>query len=227
MLRKASEAVPESNGPVPQKEGFGSGQLMWGDAYRMMEVAFDRWDKNLDEISDKMRKMDEHVTRLEHSARQPRVAMEADGSSNTKTQERTEVAAKAVQAVRRDSCTAEQMVQDGPQTSITFGGEAEPPDVPCWEDVLVEEGATSPESCLSILGDALTNSRRWLSSHRRSLHSHRDHLQRATSSVLRDRGDESRGGLEDGKFMDFNSIRLVRQQQLLETACCSILPESR
>ena len=63
-----------------------------------------------------------------------------------------------------------------------------------------------------ILGDSLANSRRWLSSHRRSLHSHGDHLQRATSSVLSDRGDESRGGLEDGKLTDFNSIRLVRQQ---------------
>ena len=77
--------------------------------------------------------------------------MEEDGPANTKTQERTEGAAKAVQAMRGDSCTAEQKVQDGPKTSITFGVEAEPPDLPCREDVLVEEGATSPESCLPSL----------------------------------------------------------------------------
>ena len=72
-----------------------------------MKVAFDRWDKKLDEISDEMKYMDDHVTRLEHGARQPRLAMEADGPANTKTQERTEGAATAVQAMRGDSCTTE------------------------------------------------------------------------------------------------------------------------
>ena len=117
-----------------------------------MDSCFDRWNMKLDEISDEMRKMDEHVTRLEHGARQPRLAMEADGPANFKTQERTEGAAKAVQAMRGDSCTAEQKVRDGPKTSTTFGVEAEPPDLPCREEVfLVEEGATSTESCLPSL----------------------------------------------------------------------------
>ena len=53
--------------------------------------------------------------------------------------------------MRGDSCTAEQKVQDGPKTSITFGVEGKPPDLPCRENVLVEEGATSPESCLPSL----------------------------------------------------------------------------
>ena len=77
--------------------------------------------------------------------------MEAGGPANTKTQERTEGAATAVRAMRGDSYTAEQKVQDGPKTSITFGVEAEPPDLPCREDVLVEDGATAPESCLPSL----------------------------------------------------------------------------
>ena len=68
MLRKETEAVPEGDGPVPQNEEFGSDQPMWGDLYRMMREAFDRWDKKLDEILDEMRVMDEHVTRLEHGA---------------------------------------------------------------------------------------------------------------------------------------------------------------
>ena len=87
---------------------------------------------------------------LEHDARQPRLAMEPDGQANTKTRERTEGAATAVQAMHGDSCTA-QKVQDGPKTSISFGVMAEPPDLPCKEDVLVEDSATSPESCLPSL----------------------------------------------------------------------------
>ena len=53
--------------------------------------------------------------------------------------------------MREDSCIAKQKVQDGPKTSITFGVEAEPLDFHCRKDVLVEEGATSPESCLPFL----------------------------------------------------------------------------
>ena len=112
---------------------------------------FDRWNRKLDEISDETRVMDQHVTSLEHGTQQPRLAMEADGHANTKTQERTEGAATAVQAMRGDCCATEQKVQDGPKISISFGMMGEPPDLPCREDVLVEEGATSPESCLLSL----------------------------------------------------------------------------
>ena len=113
-----------------------------------MDNYSDRWNRKLDEISDETRMMDEHVTSLEHGARQPHLAMEANWSANTKTQERTEGAATAVQAMRGDSCTTEQKVQNGAKTSITFGMEAEPPDLPCREDVLIEDGATMPKSCL-------------------------------------------------------------------------------
>ena len=88
--------------------------------------------------------MDENVTRLEHGARQPRFAIEADGHANTKTQERTEGATTAVQAMRGDSWTTEQKVQDGPKTSITFDVETEPPDLPCGDDVLVEGAMPHP-----------------------------------------------------------------------------------
>ena len=77
--------------------------------------------------------------------------MEADGPANIKTRERTEGAAIAVQAMHGDSCTTVQKVQDGPKTVIRFGVMAEPSDLPCREDVLVEDGATSPESCLPSL----------------------------------------------------------------------------
>ena len=58
----------------------------------MMKDAFDRWDRKLDEISYKIEEyieertsIDQSLTRLEHGARQPRLAMEADGHANTKT----------------------------------------------------------------------------------------------------------------------------------------------
>ena len=80
------------------------------NAFRMMKEAFDRWDRKLDEISDKMegyieegRSIDQRLTRLEHGARQARLAMEADGIANTKTRERTEDTATAVQAMHGDS----------------------------------------------------------------------------------------------------------------------------
>ena len=56
--------------------------------------------------------LDKRLARLEHDVRQPRLAMEADGPANTKTRERTEGAATAVQAMYGNSCTA-QKVQDG------------------------------------------------------------------------------------------------------------------
>ena len=100
MRRKASGTVPEGNDPVPQKEELGSGQPTMEDVYRIMKEAFDRWDKKLNEISDKMGEqtevLEKRLTRLEHGARQPRLAMEADGQADTKTRERTEGAATAV-----------------------------------------------------------------------------------------------------------------------------------
>ena len=85
MLRKESEAVPEGNGPLPQQEDFGSGQPTLEEVYRMlcevigsrfdrqlkrMDSCFDRWDRKMDEISDEMRVMDQHVTiSLEQDAR--------------------------------------------------------------------------------------------------------------------------------------------------------------
>ena len=117
---------------------------------------FEEQQKMLDEFQDNMkdgieRLFEQFSARLEQDARQRRYAMEADETANTKTRERTEGAAIEVQAMRGDSCTTAQKVQDGLKTSITFGVEAEPPDLSCREDVLVEEGATSPESCLSSL----------------------------------------------------------------------------
>ena len=169
MPRKESKAILEGNGPVPQQEEFGSREPTLADVYRLfeerfdrqqkrmdsffdgMDSCFDRWNKKLDEISDETRVMDQHVTSLEHGARQPRLAMEADGPANTKTRKRTEGAATEVQAMRGDGFSA-RWVESGPNTNSTsFSVKIEPPDLPCREDVLVEDGATSPKSCLPSL----------------------------------------------------------------------------
>ena len=102
MPRKESEAVLEGSGPVPQQEEFGSGEPTLANVYRLFEERFDQQQKRMDSFFDGMascfnrwnRKLDEildqHVTSLEHGARQPCLAMEADGQANTKTRERTE-----------------------------------------------------------------------------------------------------------------------------------------
>ena len=169
MPRKESEAVPEDNGPVLQQEEFVSGEPTLADVYRLFEEmfdkqqkrmdsffdgidsCFDRWNRNLDEISDETRMMDQHVTSLEHGARQPRLAMEADGSANTKTHERTEGAAIAVQTMRGVGFSA-RWVEPGPNTNSTsFGVKAEPPALPCRNGVVVESGDAAPKSFLPTL----------------------------------------------------------------------------
>ena len=95
--------------------------------------------------------MEKHVTRLEHGARQPRLVMDADGQANTKTRERTEGAATAVQAMRGNGFSA-RLVEPGPNTNSTsFSVKAEPHALPYRDDVVVESGAAASESCLPSL----------------------------------------------------------------------------
>ena len=151
MLRKENEAVSAGNGPVHQKEEFGFGQPAPADVYREIKSPLKQRERKLDKFHDDMTRLfDQLAARLEKDARQPRLAMKADGPANTKTRECTEGAATAVQAMHGDSCTA-QKVQEGPKTSISFGVKAKPPDLPCREDVLVEGGDAAPNSCLPSL----------------------------------------------------------------------------
>ena len=156
MPRKESKAVPEGNNLVPQQEEFGSGEPTLADVYRRyqeefkkMDSYFDRWNRKLDEISDEMRVMDQHVPSLEQDARQPRLAMEADGPTNKKTRERTEGTATAVQAMHGDSCSTDRVDPD-PMCSTSFGGDCTgPPAPPC--SALVDNRAAAPKSCLPFL----------------------------------------------------------------------------
>ena len=98
------------------------------------------------------RHLEYNSTSLEQDARQPRLAMvEANGYANTKTCERSEGAATAVQAMHGDSCSATR-VDPGPKThSTSFGVKVDPPALPCRDDVLVGNRAAAPKSCLPSL----------------------------------------------------------------------------
>ena len=96
MLRKTNEAVSEGNGSIPQQGEFGSGQPTLVGVFREIR-------EKLEEFHDEMTGLFEQLAaRLEQDARQRRYAMEAD-ETYTKTRERTEGAAIAVQAMRGDS----------------------------------------------------------------------------------------------------------------------------
>ena len=97
-----------------------------------------------------MEMVDQRVANLEQDARQPRLVMKANGPADTKTRECTESAAKAVEAMRGDSCSANRVDPD-PMCSTSFGDDSTgPPAHPCSkEDALVDNGAAGSKSCLS------------------------------------------------------------------------------
>ena len=141
MLRDAIKAVLEGNDPVPQKEELGSGQPTMEDVYRRIKLMMSHFEEQT-EILEK------RLTRLEHGARQPRLAMEADGQADTETRERTEGAATAVQAMRED-CVSARRFKPGPNTNSTsFGVKAGLSALPCRDDSVVESGAAAFEWCL-------------------------------------------------------------------------------
>ena len=116
MPRKESEAVPEGKGSIPQ---YLIAEIAREDFLQIMSEAM---GKAFKEIKKDLRSMNQRLASLEHDARQPRLAMEADGSADKKTRERTESADKVVQAMHGDRFSAKR-IQDGPKGSTTFGEE--------------------------------------------------------------------------------------------------------
>ena len=144
ILRKESEVVPEGSDPVHQEEEFGSGQPTPGPFQRVDEI----WGRRIEVIT---RLLEQHLASQERDARQPRLAMDADGPANAKTRERTEGAATAVQAVHGDSFSVCR-VDPGPKiNSTSFGMMAEASVLPCRDDVIVEDSAAASKSCLPSL----------------------------------------------------------------------------
>ena len=104
MPRKESKAVSEGNGSVPRQDKIGPDQPTLTVVYPLFVERFERQLKGLktrldkmNVLADEMRGTRQRIASLEQDARQPRLAMEADGQADTKTRERTEGAAKVVQ----------------------------------------------------------------------------------------------------------------------------------
>ena len=76
MLRKASEAGSEGNGPIPQREEFGSGQPTRADEFREITSLLKQRNEMLEEFRDEMMGLFEQLKACpEHEARQSRLAM--------------------------------------------------------------------------------------------------------------------------------------------------------
>ena len=69
----------------------------------MIEELFDESDRKLDDLTENLRAIHQRVTSLEQDARQPCLAMKTDVPADSKTRERMEGAAKAVQAMHGNS----------------------------------------------------------------------------------------------------------------------------
>ena len=96
-----------------------------------MKSHFDQLEKKLDEMVEMTRGTSQRLAGLEQDARPPRLAMEADVQADTKTRERTEGTAKAVQAMHGDSCSANRVDPDS-MCSTSFGDDCTgPPAFPC------------------------------------------------------------------------------------------------
>ena len=108
MPRKESMTVPDGNGPVPQNAHVRIRRISTLEDLRQimseaMDKAFDKHFGKKPENQEELKTNDQHEESLEQDARQPRLAMVADGSADKETRERTEGAAKAVQAMHGDS----------------------------------------------------------------------------------------------------------------------------
>ena len=156
-------------------------------------------------MTEEIRVMDQRPSSLEQDARQSRLAMVADGQADTKTRERTEDAATAVQAMHGDSCSASQIDPD-PMCSISFGDSTGPPALPCsGGDALVGKGAAAPKSCLLPLEMRTTTAAGGLLP--------TGEISTATSTTF-DHSNSLVLSSRKNNVEDFNSIRLVQQQFL-------------
>ena len=224
----------EENGPVPQQEEFGSGQPKLADEYRhsdeglirqqiiLIRSHFEEQQKMLNKFMDDVTGyFEQHAATLEQDARQPRLAMEADGHANTKTRERTEGAATVAQAMRGDSFTACRVDPTPNTISTNFGVKAEPPALPCRDGVMVESGDAAPKSCLPFLEMRTTTAAGGLVPISKTSTATETNF---NQSPLRFYSTEEMDSEANCKRSD--SIRFLRQQ-LLETACFPVLPEGR
>ena len=162
-----------------------------------------------------MRATTDRLAGLEQVVRQPRLALEADGPSDTKARERMEDAATAVLAKHGDSCSANRVDPD-PMCLTSFGDDSTgPPAHPCSrDDDVVRNGAAAPKTCLLPLEMRSSTAAGGLFPPTKPLQRRRPSSTSHLFGSAFDRRDS---------FEDFNSIRFVLQWFL--PACCPLLPE--
>ena len=152
MPRNWSKAVPEGNELVSQQEEFGSDQSTLADIYRMVEELFDKSDRNMDQLTEKMRGTRQRVASLEQVARQPRVTMEADVPADEKTRERTEGA--TLKQFKRCMGIAFLRTWSIPTQEVLPASVVTPPNLRLSvfkDDALVGNDAAAPKPCFSPL----------------------------------------------------------------------------
>ena len=126
-----------------------------------MSSHFDRQDKQLVKLTEEMGAANQRLAGLQHEARQPRVATEADVKPDTKTRKRTENAA-VDRVLNGDSSSAR--VDDGPTSLISFGMIGESLALPIFrDDALVDKGAEAPKSYRSPV--EMRTPTGWLTAH--------------------------------------------------------------
>ena len=143
----------------------------------------------LDELTEEMRATKQRLADVEQEARQPRLAMETDVPSDTKTRNRMENIV-ADRLINGDSSSANQVDPD--QICLTSFGDdfTRPPALPCSRDAaLADNGAAAPKPYLSPMAMRTVTATQWLISHRQSLYSDDDHLSPAMV-VLPDQRDK-------------------------------------
>ena len=141
--------------------------------------------RKMDEIPEENRRTSQRLASLEHDACRSRLAMEADGQVDTEIRERTEGAATAIQAMHEDSCSVNRVDPTPKTTSISFGVKGDSPALPCRDDVLVDNGAAAPKSCLSPLAMRTTTAASGLL----PFYSNKDPLRLLKSLALSNRRD--------------------------------------
>ena len=168
MPRKENEDVSEGEGPILLQLLSGGTTLenfhrMWSEKIEktfdkyigIIRITYEESSRSTEVGLDSGRDnggTDQREVCQEQNARQPRLAMEADGPANTKTRERTEGAPTAVQTMRGDSCSADRVDLD-PMFSTSSGDDYTGPPAPLCsrENALVYNRAAAPKSCLPSL----------------------------------------------------------------------------
>ena len=146
MPQTKSKAVPEGNNPVPHYDDFGSDhQPTRANLYQMIKYQFNPSDKQVDELTEKIRQQNQRLAGLEHEVRQSCPTAEADVEPNTKARRRTKDAA-ADRSKHGDKSSSARVDHD-PMRLTSFGGDStEPPDPEkSIGDAMVDEGTEAPK----------------------------------------------------------------------------------